>query len=155
MVSLQATNDLANVKAYIDQYYQDTMIEVNRSMKDISYAKEIFLPETEPFSTYLFRKIDEKEMDDVSLYKKAQIDRRLFSKIRSDDDYQPSKKTVFKLVLAMELTYQEAKECLEYAGFAFSRSSKFDLIVEYAVKHQIYNIFDVNELLDELVNEIL
>ncbi len=155
MVALQATNELAKVKAYIDQYYQDMFIEVNRSMKDISDAKEIFLPETEPFSIYLFRKIDEKEMDDVSLYKKAQIDRRLFSKIRSDEDYQPSKKTVFKLVLAMELTYQEAKECLEYAGFAFSRSSKFDLIVEYAVKHQIYNIFDVNELLDELVNEIL
>lgn len=155
MVALQATNDLAKAKAYIDHYYQDMFTEVNRSMKDISYAKEIFLPETEPFSTYLFKKIDEKEMDDVSLYKKAQIDRRLFSKIRSDDDYQPSKKTVFKLVLAMELTYQEAKECLEYAGFAFSRSSKFDLIVEYAVKHQIYNIFDVNELLDELVNEIL
>jgi len=152
---LQATNELAKVKAYIDKYYQDMFIEVNRSMKDISDTKEIFLPETEPFSIYLFRKIDEKEMDDVSLYKKAQIDRRLFSKIRSDEDYQPSKKTVFKLVLAMELTYQEAKECLEYAGFAFSRSSKFDLIVEYAVKHQIYDIFDVNELLDELVNEIL
>lgn len=155
MVALQATNELTKVKAYIDKYYQDVFIDDVRMMNDFSNAKEVMIPEIEPFSSYLFRIIDEKEIDDVILYKKAQIDRRLFSKIRSEEDYQPSKKTVFKLILAIELTYQEAKEFLEYAGFAFSRSSKFDLIVEYAVKHQLYNIFDVNELLDELIGEIL
>lgn len=155
MVALQATNELTKVKAYIDKYYQDVFIDDVRMMNDFSNAKEVMIPEIEPFSSYLFRIIDEKEIDDVILYKKAQIDRRLFSKIRSEEDYQPSKKTVFKLILAIELTYQEAKEFLEYAGFAFSRSSKFDLIVEYAVKHQLYNIFDVNELLDELIGETL
>jgi len=155
VVALQATNELSKVKTYIKKHFQADELECLDMMIDASYSAKMMIPNIESFSSYLFKVIDDHEVDEVTLYKKAQIDRRLFSKIRSDETYQPSKKTVFKFVLALELSYKEAKECLEHAGFAFSRSSKFDLIVEYAVKHQLYNIFEVNEFLEELTGETL
>lgn len=155
VVALKATIELVQVKEYINKYYQEPLLEAMIEKREMSYSEFVVLPSTEPFNDYLFQLIDEKGLDDVSVYKKAHLDRRLFSKIRSDDLYQPSKKTVFKLTLALELTYKEAKEFLEHAGFAFSRSSKFDLVIEYAIKHQCYNIFEVNELLDEITGDTL
>jgi hypothetical protein len=160
VVALKTTNDqlknhLIELKDYIDLHYQDDVQIMMAVKRHISCDEDVVLPEIKPFSSYLFRLMDQVDIDDVSLYKKAQIDRKLFSKIRSNQSYQPSKKTVFKLILALELTYQEAKELLEYAGFSFSRSSKFDLVVEYCVKHQLYYIYDVNILLYEYTKETL
>ena len=103
----------------------------------------------ETFSQRLLRMIREREMSEAEAYKKAYVDRRHFSKIKKDEYYAPNNKTVLAFSIALELSLDETKDLLRSAGYALSRSSKFDIIIVYFIENQIYNMFDINEVLYE------
>lgn len=99
------------------------------------------------FSETLLHLIDQTGKKDSEIYKKANIDRKLFSKIRNNRDYKPSKPTSLAFAIALELNLAETKDFIARAGYALSHSSKFDIIVEYFIQNSNYNIFELNEVL--------
>lgn len=128
-------------KTKITKTMSSTMA-TNRNIDDLMNQIE------ETFSQRLLRMIDERGMSDSEVYNKACVDRRHFSKIRKDINYTPNKKTVLAFSIALELSLDEAKDLLNSAGYALSRSSKTDIIVAYFLQNKIYDMFEINDILD-------
>ena len=109
----------------------------------------------ESYNEMLLRKIDEKGMSDADCYNKALINKSNFNKIKNVEGYRAKKNTVIALGLALELPYEEMNELLNKAGYAFTKSSKFDLIIEYCIKHELYNVLEINDILFAFDQELL
>ena len=108
----------------------------------------------ETFSERLLRLIDESGMTDVEVYKRAGIDRKLFSKIRTDKNYHPKIRVVYAFIFVLQLSLDDAKDLLASAGYSISPASKFDLVMEFCIMEG-YDIDLVNGILYEMGMDVL
>lgn len=137
---------------YIEENYQEPEpVTIHYSIYlDYKAAIEKRLAKhEETFAEMLFRKINEKGMTDAQCYKKAHLNRKLFSKFRTDPYYHPSRDTVFALGIALELPLEEFKDFLGKACYAFTDSHKEDVIVTFFIEKGIYDLYLINEALED------
>lgn len=136
-------------KPHLPKAQATSHVEMEADMAMPASVAEVLKTKSETFQESLLSLIDEKGMSDPEVYKRANIDRKLFSKIRSNRNYVPKKKTCMALAVALKLSYSDAADLLAKAGYAFSPASPFDLILEYCIRNKIYSIFEINSILFE------
>ncbi len=160
---------LGEVESYIDDHYVEAYASRRRQLLSVECEgmQSASMPPSpagidalmqnldEPFNATLLRLVDEKGMTDVEVYKRANIDRKLFSKIRTGKGYMPGKRTVLSLAIALRLDLAQTDALLKCAGYALSHSQKFDVIVEYFIISERYDIFEINEVLFEYDQPLL
>ena len=156
----------ADIAAYIDDHYVDAHTDSRRErMRRMGVVESRMLTAYEDapmatsgldealahldagFSEMLLKLIDRSGKKDAEVYKKANVDRKLFSKIRNNPDYKPSKSMAVAFAIALELSLPETRDLIARAGYALSPSSKFDVIIEYFIMQRDYDIFKINEAL--------
>ena len=152
------------LKKYLDEYLVQRETALKRSFKtnqvgssyEMAFQEECATSinqyiddnkEDETFQTKLFEYIDKKGLKDSEVYNKVYIDRRLFSKIRSNKDYHPSKETIILLGIALELTENEIEDLLKSASYSLPMNTTFDLIIRFCFKERIYDIDQINNFL--------
>ena len=131
------------------------MAEQTLSLASAESLSDLLQSVDAPFSTTLLAFIDSRGLTDAEVYRRANISRQHFSKIRSNPAYQPTKKTVLALAVALELSLDETRDLLQRAGFALSHASKADMIVEWFIARGTYDIFEINEALYAFDQQIL
>ena len=133
--------------AYDKLLEEAAIVQACDSAVGAASLEELLEQEEMTFSEALLDWLIRKDLNDPDVYKKANIDRKLFSKIRNNPDYKPKKNTAIALALAMELDLEETKEFIGRAGYALTHSSKYDIIIEYFIRQKNYNVFEINEVL--------
>lgn len=169
---------LSNVASYIDQHHIDESVQlfhridpvfreelldscelfdldeqqhVRESLKSFNPALEL----EQPFEVHLLHLIKTSHKTEVEVYKKANLSRKLFSKIRTGNGYVPSKRTILALAIALELDLDDTEQLLNQAGYALTRSQKFDVIIEFFISQKLYDIFQINEVLFQYEQALL
>lgn len=173
--SFEISSDLFDsVESYIEEHYVDeiyyrrtsqrfdyvaecdSMMDIpSPSLKKTRSLEELMDNLGESFKDMLFRLIDERGLKDSDVYKKANVTKQTFWKIKNKEDYTPKKSTVLALAIAIELSLDETEDLLRKVGYALSNSNKFDVIVSYFLESESYNIHEINMVLFKYDQELL
>ena len=140
-----------------DNYNEKSVNEFMRKLTDSTNTETSVLDKSinMSFVDKMLDYIDKKQLRDSAVYKAAQVDRRLFSKIVTDRNYKPAKDTCMSLIFALHLNLEETNDLLSRAGYTLSHSSKRDIVLEYFIKEKVYNLNDINEILYRLGQKTL
>ena len=134
---------------------RETVLEVRSPTPDYGSINDSITPTDDILQEKIRKTILSKQLDEVEVYKKADVDRKLFSKIRTQPDYHPNKNTLLKLCLAMNLNTEESEDILKTAGYSLSKSLRSDLILRYCFSHKVFDVITVNEILDHYGEKVI
>ena len=150
-------SDTDDIPTQGDKFRKDAVEQLFAlySLNNASLNKQLDSTLNLTFTDMLTRYINMKGWRDSKVYKAAQLDRRLFSKIMSDREYKPAKDTALALAIALELTLQQTNDLLDRAGYTLSHSNKRDVIIEYFIREGVHNLTDINEVLYKLDQKII